>query len=94
MMKMFMKMFNIFPITILENLYVPFETLKRNLATVLRVYPSFKKPQKGTLRKIQGKSAKCWASGKEFKVGDIVLKIENCFLVLYGSNKAICKYDL
>ena len=41
------------------------------------------------LGKNQGRSAKCRACRKEFNVGDMVLRIENCVVVPYGSNKAV-----
>ena len=82
-------MFNNAPITIPEKLYFPFETPKRNLATILREHPAFKKPLKVILGKKEGRSAKCRASRKEFNVGYIVIKIENCVVVPYGSNKVV-----
>ena len=82
-------MFNNVPVTIPENLYFPFEIPKRNLATILREHLAFKKPQKVILGKKQGRSAKCRACRKEFNVGDMVLRIENCVVVPYGSNKAV-----
>ena len=63
-------MFNNAPITIPENLYVRFETPKRNLATILREHRAFKKPQKVILGKKLGRSAKCRACRKEFNVGE------------------------
>ena len=82
-------MFSNAPITIPENLYVPFETPKRNLATILREHSAFEKPQKLTLEKKQCISAKCRACRKEFNIGDIVLRIKSCVVVLYGSNKTV-----
>ena len=82
-------MFNNAPITIPQNLYILFETPKRNLATILREHPAFKKPQGVILRKKQGRSAKCRAYRKEFNFEDIVLRIQNCVVVPYGSNKAV-----
>ena len=80
-------MFNNAPITILKNFYFSFETRKKKLATILREHPALKKPQKVILGKKQGRSAKYRACRKEFNVGDIVLRIENCIVVPYGSNK-------
>ena len=82
-------MFNNAQITIPENLHFPFETPKRNLATILREYPGFKKSQKVILGKKQGISAKCRACRKKFNIGCIVLRIENCVVVPYGSIKAV-----
>ena len=81
-------MFNSAPITIPEIFSFSFELSKRKLATILREHPAFKKPQKVILGKKQGRTAKCRAYRKEFNVGDIVLRIENCVVVLYCSNKA------
>ena len=81
--------FNNVPVTIPENLYFPFEIPKRNLATILREHLAFKKPQKVILGKKQGRSAKCRACRKEFNVGDIVLRIQNCLAVPHGCNKAV-----
>ena len=82
-------MFNNALITILENLYFPFETPKRNLVTILLEHPAFKKPQKVILGKKQGRPARYRACRKEFNVGDMVLRTENCVVVPYGSNKAV-----
>ena len=82
-------MFNNAPETIPENLYFPFETPKRNLATILSDILHFKKLQKVILEKKQNRSAKCQACRKVFNVGDIILKIENYVVVPYGSNKAL-----
>ena len=82
-------MFNNAPITIPEILSFSFELSKRNLATILREHPAFKKLQKVILGKKQDRSAKCRACRKEFNVGDIVLRIENCVVVPYCSNKAV-----
>ena len=59
-------MFHNAPTAIMENLYFPFETPKRNLATILREHLALKKPQKVILGKKQGRSAKCRACRKEF----------------------------
>ena len=82
-------MFNNAPETIPENLYFPFETPKRNLATILPEHSTFKMLQKVILEKKQSRSAKCQACRKGFNVGDIILKIENYVVVPYGSNKAV-----
>ena len=56
---------------------------------MLPQHPAFKKPRKVSLGKTIGRYAKCQSSRKEINVGNIVLRIKNFVVLLYGSNKTV-----